>query len=105
MDEKFDASIPIRVISLRDSVERQNHMKMQLDSLELKYSVFSAVDGDLLSPDEIKEVYDGASALSIRGKHLGPGEIGVALSHIRLCQEVLDDQLVPLQPDIFGYKP
>jgi len=89
----LDLTTPIRVISLKDSLERQNHLKMQLDCLGLKYSVFSAVDGDLLSTDEIKEAYDGAKALSIRGKHLGPREIGVALSHISLCQEVVDHQL------------
>lgn len=85
--------LPIRIISLKDSIERQNHVKTQLDSLNLKYSVFNAVDGDCLLPDEIKECYDGKNALSSRGKHLGPGEVGCALSHIRLYQEVVRGKL------------
>ncbi len=51
------------------------------------------MDGDILSPDEIKEAHDGARARPIRGKHLGPGEIGVALSHIRQRYEVVDERL------------
>jgi len=39
MSEGSDLNLPIRVISLKDSVERQSHMKTQLDSLNLKYSV------------------------------------------------------------------
>ena len=93
MVEGFDFGISIHVISLEDSIKRQSHMKTQLQSLDMKFSIFSAVDGDLLSEDEIKDSYDGTSALSIRGKHLSPGEIGCALSHIRLFQEVVDYKL------------
>ena len=85
--------LPIRVISLESSIERHRYVQEQLDGLSLKHSISKAVEGNVLFPYEIEKIYDGETALSRRGKHLNRGEIGCALSHVKLYQEIVNDGL------------
>ncbi|MYB34298.1 MAG: glycosyltransferase family 25 protein [Gammaproteobacteria bacterium] len=85
--------LPVRIINLETSTERRLHMQEQMAALGLDYRIFPAVNGDLLTQDEIDEIYSADTALSRRGRHLSPGEIGCAFSHIRLYQEILDNDI------------
>ena len=85
--------LPIRVISLEKSIERHRYVQEQLDDLSLKHSIVKGVEGNVLLPREIKKMYDAENSLSRRGKHLHRGEIGCALSHIKLYQEIVNDGL------------
>jgi len=99
----FNTVLPVRIINLETSVERRLHMQEQMAAMGLDYRIFPAVNGDLLTQDEIDETYSADAALSRRGRHLSKREIGCAFSHIRLYQEILDNEfraMVILEDDV-----
>lgn len=49
---------PILVINLEKSVERRAFMTAQLTQLGLPFELVKAVDGDTLTPQALKAVYD-----------------------------------------------
>jgi glycosyl transferase family 25 len=50
-----------------------------------------AVDGRELAPEALAEVYDPAQSVATHGRELAPGEIGCALSHLRLYRRMEDE--------------
>jgi len=79
-------------------------MEKQLDDLGLDYRIVAAVDGSLLSQQEIDDIYDPEKTLALRGRPLTQGEIGCALSHIKLYKEILEnniDAMLILEDDIY----
>ena len=95
--------LPVRIINLETSTERRLHMQEQMATTGLDYRIVPAVNGDLLSQDEVDEIYSENAILLRRGGHLTPGEIGCAFSHIRLYREILDNDIeamVILEDDI-----
>lgn len=95
--------LPIRVVNLESSVERRIHVEKQLNNLGLDYRIVAAVDGRLLSQQEIDDVYDPEKTLALRGRPLSRGEIGCALSHIGLYKEIIEnkiDTMLILEDDI-----
>ncbi|MCY4050714.1 MAG: glycosyltransferase family 25 protein [Gammaproteobacteria bacterium] len=96
--------LPIRVINLESSIKRRIHIKMQLDNLGLDYLIIVAVDGKMLSKQDIDYIYDEERTLDFRGRPLSRGEIGCALSHITLYKEIIEnrlDAMLILEDDIF----
>lgn len=85
--------LPVRIINLETSTERRLHMQEQMAAMGLDYRIVPAVNGGLLSQDEIDEIYRANAVLLRRGSHLSPGEIGCALSHIRLYREIVDNNI------------
>ena len=78
-------------------------MQEQMAATGLDYRIVPAVNGDLLSQDEVDEFYRANAVLLRRGSRLTPGEIGCAFSHIRLYREILDNDIeamVILEDDI-----
>ena len=77
------------VINLDRQPERLGRMKSLLEGLELQFSRVSAVDGKLLSEEEIR---------SWQGRDVGPhqlraGETAVLLSHRQCWQRIVDEGL------------
>lgn len=68
-------------------------MQEQMTAMGLDYRITYAVNGHLLSRDEIDEICRANAVLLRQGSHLSKGEIGCALSHIRLYQEILDNNI------------
>lgn len=92
--------LPVRIINLETSTERRLHMQEQMAAVGLDYRIVPAVNGDLLSQDEI---YNTDVAYLRRGTHLSLGEIGCAFSHIKLYREILDNDIeamVVLEDDV-----
>ena len=78
-------------------------MEKQLSNLGLEYRIVSAVDGSMLSQQEIDSIYDHEKTLELRGRPLTRGEIGCALSHIKLYKEIIEnniDAVLILEDDI-----
>ena len=99
----FNTMLPIRVINLETSTERRLHMQEQMAATGLDYRIVPAVNGNLLSQDEIQEICRVNAVLLRPRSHLSPGEIGCALSHIKLYREILDNDIeamVILEDDI-----
>lgn len=84
---------PIWVISLARSSERRAFMTGQLESLGLPFEIVPAVEGRGLSTAELAAVYNPELARQSLGRELAPGEIGCALSHLRLFQRMVDENL------------
>ncbi len=95
--------VPVRIINLDTSVERRLHMREQMSTTGLEYKIVPAVNGNLLAQDEIDKICQENAVHLRQGSHLSPGEIGCALSHIRLYREILDDNIeamVILEDDV-----
>ena len=74
-------------INLDKDQDRRAHMEKQLTSLGFEYERVVAVDGRMLSQDEISELYDSNTSIKYNKKDLTRGEIGCALSH-KKCHEL-----------------
>lgn len=89
------------VINLPRSIDRCKACCAHLDNLELDYEIFSATDGlNLTSQDLDKCDLSSHAYLQLSGgrkvtmdNQLSPQEIGCALSHLRLYQHILDQNL------------
>lgn len=73
----------IFIINLARSIERRASIEKQLSSLNLDYEIIEAVDGSLLSYEEILQK---TKALNYA---VSCGEIGCALSHINIYKKII----------------
>lgn len=82
--------IPVWIINLKRDTERLQFMQEQMQRLGIDYRVIEAVDGRGLAVDE-KAPYSKSIALRDFGRELTPGEIGCALTHIKIWKLILDE--------------
>ena len=84
---------PIFIISLKDS-SRREVIASRLRSLNLKFKFFDAVYGRNLTKNELDEVdFDFYPKKFNSPKKLTLGEIGCALSHIKLYEYIVENQI------------
>lgn len=91
----------IYLINLARSTDRLTACARQLESYDLPFERVDAVDGDALTPTAISKLYNFEE--SSYHKHMTSGEIGCYLSHVRVWQKIVDEQLdyaVILEDDI-----
>lgn len=94
--------IPIFVISLLRSHERRAAIQKQMAHLGLSFTFFDAVDGKLLDDNDLSKV-DLKLAEVFCGHSLSLGEVGCALSHIRLYEMMVKNNIskaIVLEDDI-----
>jgi glycosyl transferase, family 25 len=86
--------IPVYVINLKHDLARRNHTTTQLNDLGIHFSIIDAVDGNQYSNEEIYNNNDfevwKCGALS---RYLLKGEIGCALSHLRIYKKIIDEDI------------
>jgi hypothetical protein len=85
-------TLPCFVISLEQDTERRDHMHRQLDALGLRAEFVPAVNGSSLAPGDWSQ-YDRERCLQIYGVEMMPNEIGCFLSHYRLYERVVRENL------------
>jgi glycosyl transferase family 25 len=93
--KKEDCTIalpPIWVASLARSPERRRFMQQQFASLQLSYRIINAIDGKKLSREELQK-YSERQALKVKRRELSTGEIGCALTHAKIYQQMLVENL------------
>lgn len=83
---------PIWVISLQRSTDRRAHITHHLTAHNLAFEICDAVDGQQLTTKDLA-LYDAGQAIQCLGRELTCGEIGCALSHLRLHQRMVDENL------------
>jgi glycosyl transferase, family 25 len=83
---------PIWVVSLERAPERRAFVVQSFTDAGLDYEVIDAVDGTTLSLEE-RRSYSRARSLFEVGRGLMEGEVGCALSHLRLLQRMLDEHV------------
>jgi glycosyl transferase family 25 len=95
--------VPVWVLNLKRDEERLHFMQKQLNELGVEYRVIEAIDGHSLTEKDKRGIYSKELALSYFGRELTTGEIGCALSHIRMWELMLKEQLeevIILEDDI-----
>ena len=95
--------IPVLVISLARSVERRAMVVQQMAHLGIDFEFVDATDGKALSSAELAKV-DLELAKEVCGHELSFGEIGCAMSHIRVYERIVAEGIercVVLEDDIY----
>jgi glycosyl transferase family 25 len=80
----------IFVINLEKDIARKESIARQLGKLDLAYEIVPAVYGAALSAEERSKHYDDRKAKWHRARSLVPAEIGCALSHLNLYQQMIE---------------
>ena len=88
-----NSCIPIYVINLEDNKPRLDDVTQQLDALNLPFERIDAVAGKKLSADQIAQIYDKNANKSLHHRNLTVGEIGCYLSHRKIWQKMVDNQI------------
>lgn len=100
------ATVPVWVLNLKRDEQKLHFMQMQLNQLEVDFRVIEAVDGRQLKGDALIP-YSKKVAVRDFGRELTPGEIGCALSHIKMWQMMIQEglsEVLILEDDVhIGY--
>lgn len=94
-------TIPIVVISLARAEQRRERIANQLAKLDLAFTVFEAVDGSSISPEEIAEI-DPRYVPRHNRSNWFPGELGNHASFHRVLCQIADgdhDMVCVLEDD------
>ncbi len=91
INKKID--IPIYIINLKKDIEKKEHMQKLCEKHNLYQEFINAVDGRLLSEENINEIYSSAKAINTIGRELSRGEIGCALSHISIYKKMVNENI------------
>lgn len=83
----------IFVINRKKDTERRQKMEAQAQKLGLELTFFEAVDGYALSADEVARVYQAGKRLRIYGRPMTQGEIGCFLSHRKIYEQIVAENL------------
>ena len=83
----------IFVIHLENDHARRDWISQQFDKLGIPFEFFKACDGRALTPGDLAASYDAKWAKRRIGRPMSPAEIGCALSHIGVYQEIVRRQL------------
>lgn len=81
----------IYCINLERSVERRQNMQTQFERQSLPFEFINAVDGRLLSENQLAAVYSKWRTRLCHGKDLSRGEIGCVLSHMEFYCRVMEN--------------
>lgn len=97
--------IPIFVINLERNQQRRDFSLQRLADVGLNGEIFPAVEGKALNLDELERsgIYNDALAHEKFSRSLSMAEIGCSLSHLRLYQKLIDENIdvaVVLEDDI-----
>lgn len=86
----MNTEIPrIVVINLQASIDRRRTMEAHLCELGLSPTFFDAIDGRKLSEEDVATVYDNERAKTTHWGALTRGEIGCALSHRAVWENLI----------------
>lgn len=94
---------PIFIINLATDVDKRKHMEALCKTNNIEGRFIDAVYGKKLSAEEIQRVYDKQLAITECGRELTFGEIGCTLSHLKIYQTMMDEniqQAVVLEDDV-----
>jgi len=85
--------LSIFIINLQHSSERKAHMQKLCEQIGLKATFINAVDGAFIKPAEIIGKSSNEAAIRTIGRELSMGEIGCALSHRKIYQKMVDENI------------
>ena len=83
----------IFVINLKYDVKKREHILDLCSNVGLKAKLIEATDGRLLSDSVIDTVYSKYKTIENIGRELSRSEVGCALSHKKVYQQMVDDNI------------
>jgi glycosyl transferase, family 25 len=83
---------PIWILNLERSRDRRKYMEMQLNELDWQFEIIPAVDSKYLGSEDLKH-YSTQEAMKTIQRDLKPGEIGCALSHARMWERIVAENI------------
>jgi glycosyl transferase, family 25 len=83
---------PIWILNLERSRDRREFMERQLNELNWRFDMVSAVDSKYLGSEDLKH-YSAQEAMKTIQRELKPGEIGCALSHARMWERIVAENI------------
>ena len=82
------------VVNLERSTVRKQYMEQLLQPYSfLDVEFIKAVDGRILSEEEINSQFDFNRSRKLYGKRITPGEVGCTLSHRKIYKQIVDDNI------------
>ena len=103
VEMRGNPQMKVYVINLAKNVERMEHMDAQLKRLGIEYERIDAIYGKELSAVERRRMYSSLRSRIALGVKMRDGEIGCALSHVKVYKRMLDmgiDKAVVFEDDI-----
>lgn len=79
------------LINLAKNTERLGFMESEFNSLGLKLERIDAIYGKELATTERKQRFASLRSLIAMRRRMSDGEIGCALSHIKVCKKMVDE--------------
>ena len=83
----------VYVVSLKDSVDRRKSIITQCEKLGIKPIFIDVIYGKDLTKSEISQYCNQNKAKQLFGRELLLGEVGCALSHKKIYQKMIDDNI------------
>lgn len=87
-------NVPFFIINLPKSTDRKAFMKAQCENMGISPVFIDAVNGKELSKSDIERCVDQNRVKKLFGRELLLGEIGCALSHKRIYQKMVDENIL-----------
>ena len=81
------------IINLPQDSERRKLVTDDMKKNNLDFSIIEAVDGRLLSDQDIKKYYNEKKSIELFNHKLSVGEIGCALSHIKIYEKMVSENI------------
>jgi glycosyl transferase family 25 len=91
------------IINLPRDADRRKLIVDDMEKCKLNFSIIEAVNGSLLSDEDIEKYYDEKKSIELFNNKLSLGEIGCALSHIKIYQKMVREDIpssVILEDDV-----
>ncbi len=85
--------IKIFIINLQQDADKKSYMIDICKRNNLSCEFIDAIDGYSLDDKEIGHVYSSRQAIRIFKRELSPGEVGCALSHLKIYHKVIDENI------------
>lgn len=93
--------LKVLVLTLRQSTDRQAHIKGLLDDAGIPFEFFYGVDGRV-DADPSLNMYDKRKRLRVKGEEMTPGQLGCFASHFNIWKSCLKENknYVVLEDDV-----
>ncbi|AWX83275.1 TPA: glycosyltransferase family 25 protein [Klebsiella pneumoniae] len=84
--------IPVFVISMQSDYDRRKIISDKMNKYNIHYEFIDAVVGKDLPQSKIENI-DLSCAIARKNRHVSLGEIGCTLSHIKVYEKIIDDNI------------
>lgn len=96
------------IINLEKSLKRKTYIENLFSQHKEVFQLhfINAVDGGIMSKQQLYEVWNQHKAYGIYGRYMKAGEIGCALSHLRCYEEIVkqDDEMALVVEDDMSFQ-